>query len=70
MIHLSAEETGDLEPRSVEFEANRCFNCGCIAVNSSDIAPILIVLNATIKTSKRLIRPNIFLSRELINHHT
>jgi xanthine dehydrogenase YagS FAD-binding subunit len=26
---------------------------GCVAVNPSDIAPVLVALNATIKTSKR-----------------
>ncbi len=38
---LTVEETGTLDPASVEAEANRCFNCGCVAVNSSDLAPAL-----------------------------
>jgi len=36
-------------------EANRCFNCGCIAVNPSDLAPVLIAIKAKIVTSKRII---------------
>jgi NADPH-dependent glutamate synthase beta subunit-like oxidoreductase len=35
------EETAGLTSAGAETEANRCFNCGCVAVNSSDIAPIL-----------------------------
>jgi NADPH-dependent glutamate synthase beta subunit-like oxidoreductase/CO/xanthine dehydrogenase FAD-binding subunit len=50
---LDIEETGLLDTDAVGDEANRCFNCGCVAVNSSDIAPVLIALNAVIKTSKR-----------------
>ena len=52
---LTAEETGTLDRTSVEAEANRCFNCGCVAVNSSDLAPALVALGAQIKTSRRVI---------------
>jgi NADPH-dependent glutamate synthase beta subunit-like oxidoreductase len=41
-------------------EANRCFNCGCLAVNPSDIAPALIVLKAKIKTTQRIIEAENF----------
>jgi len=34
-------------------EAQRCMNCGCYAVNPSDIAPALIAFDATIKTNER-----------------
>lgn len=36
-------------------EANRCFNCGCVSVNPSDLAPALIALDARIKTTKRTV---------------
>jgi CO/xanthine dehydrogenase FAD-binding subunit len=36
-------------------EAERCFNCGCIAVSPSDMAPALIALDASIITNKRTI---------------
>jgi NADPH-dependent glutamate synthase beta subunit-like oxidoreductase/CO/xanthine dehydrogenase FAD-binding subunit len=52
---LTAEETGTLDVASVRSEADRCFNCGCVAVNSSDLAPALIALGAQIKTSRRVI---------------
>lgn len=53
---VDTEDIPGLESREVEEEANRCFNCGCVAVNASDIAPVLIALGATIKTSKRIIQ--------------
>lgn len=52
---LDAEETATLDFTAVESEANRCFNCGCVACNSSDIAPALIALNARIITTTRVI---------------
>jgi len=33
----------------IEIEANRCFNCGCVAVNSSDIGLVLLALDAKVK---------------------
>jgi NADPH-dependent glutamate synthase beta subunit-like oxidoreductase/CO/xanthine dehydrogenase FAD-binding subunit len=36
-------------------EAQRCLNCGCVAVNASDMATALLALGATIKTTKRTI---------------
>ena len=41
-------------------EARRCLNCGCYTVNSSDIAPALIALNAEIVTSKRTLKAEEF----------
>jgi NADPH-dependent glutamate synthase beta subunit-like oxidoreductase/CO/xanthine dehydrogenase FAD-binding subunit len=52
---IDAEGVLGLGSAEVETEANRCFNCGCVAVNSSDMAPALIALNAKIKTTKRVI---------------
>jgi NADPH-dependent glutamate synthase beta subunit-like oxidoreductase/CO/xanthine dehydrogenase FAD-binding subunit len=59
---LTAEETGTLEPGAVKSEADRCFNCGCVAVNSSDLAPALVALGAQIKTSRRMIDAEDFFS--------
>jgi CO/xanthine dehydrogenase FAD-binding subunit len=59
---LTAEETGTLDVAAVEAEANRCFNCGCVAVNSSDLAPALIALGAQVKTSSRVIDAEDFFS--------
>lgn len=47
------EDTESASFEAVKAEANRCYNCGCVAVSPSDIAPALIVLDAQIVTSKR-----------------
>ncbi len=50
---LESEDVTTLEEERVTDEASRCFNCGCLAVNSSDLAPVLIALWATIRTTRR-----------------
>ena len=57
---LDVEDVGRLGLSDVTTEANRCFNCGCVAVNSSDMAPALIALEAKIKTTKRTIEAEKF----------
>ncbi len=47
--NMEAEDTLGLSLKEIETEANRCFNCGCVAVNSSDLAPALVALDAKIK---------------------
>lgn len=37
----------------VQEEAKRCFNCGCLAVNPSDVAAVLVAMDAEIETTKR-----------------
>jgi NADPH-dependent glutamate synthase beta subunit-like oxidoreductase/CO/xanthine dehydrogenase FAD-binding subunit len=60
MKNIKIEDIGSLDYSSVFTEANRCFNCGCYAVNPSDLAPALIVLDAKIITSKRTINTEDF----------
>ncbi len=57
---IDIEEVSSLGLSAVETEANRCFNCGCVAVSSSDMAPALIALGAKIKTTKRVIEAERF----------
>jgi len=52
---ITVEDTGSLELSAVESEANRCLDCSCVAVNSSDLAPALIAMEAKIKTTKRVV---------------
>lgn len=59
---LDLEETGTLDLAAVTEEADRCFNCGCVAVNSSDLAPALVALGARVKTSQRVIDAEDFFS--------
>jgi CO/xanthine dehydrogenase FAD-binding subunit len=58
--NVSEEDYLGLEETEMEKEANRCFNCGCVAVSPSDIAPALIALNAKIKTTKRIVEAEKF----------
>lgn len=64
ITNLDAEDTGGLSLTNVEQEANRCFNCGCVATNPSDIAPALIALGAEIKTTRRVIPAEKFFTVE------
>ena len=57
---IDVEDNPGLGWSAIENEANRCFNCGCLAVNSSDLAPALIALDAKIKTTKRVIEAEKF----------
>jgi NADPH-dependent glutamate synthase beta subunit-like oxidoreductase/CO/xanthine dehydrogenase FAD-binding subunit len=59
---LDLEETSTLDLAAVTTEADRCFNCGCVAVNSSDLAPALIALGARIRTTQRVIDAEDFFS--------
>jgi NADPH-dependent glutamate synthase beta subunit-like oxidoreductase len=52
---IDVEDIPDLKEREIEKEAGRCFNCGCLAVNPSDIAVPLAALDAQIVTTKRTI---------------
>ena len=50
---LLAEDCGVLSRDLLGCEATRCANCGCVAVSASDLAPALIALRATVKTTRR-----------------
>ncbi len=49
------EDNGGLGVGAAQQEAKRCVNCACVAVNSSDLAPVLIAAGAKVKTSKRTV---------------
>lgn len=50
-LHL--EDSYGLTWEQVQNEAKRCFNCGCLAVNPSDVATVLTAMDAVIETTKR-----------------
>jgi CO/xanthine dehydrogenase FAD-binding subunit len=50
---MEVEDVQRISLNEMETEANRCFNCGCLAVNPSDIGIVLMALNAKIVTTKR-----------------
>jgi NADPH-dependent glutamate synthase beta subunit-like oxidoreductase len=60
--NLESEDRPGLTSEQILTETERCFNCGCVAVNASDIAPALLALDAKIKTTKRLIDAASFFS--------
>jgi NADPH-dependent glutamate synthase beta subunit-like oxidoreductase len=57
---IDIEDVHGLSMSEIEREAQRCFNCGCLAVNPSDIAVALIALNARIVTTKRSLPAELF----------
>jgi len=50
----------------IRSEAARCVNCGCIAVNASDMAPALMALGAKIKTTKRTLDADDFFAADIM----
>jgi NADPH-dependent glutamate synthase beta subunit-like oxidoreductase/CO/xanthine dehydrogenase FAD-binding subunit len=52
---IDAEDTATLDLRAIQTEARRCINCGCVAVNASDLAPALIALDARLRTTTRIL---------------
>ncbi|MBI5240135.1 MAG: FAD binding domain-containing protein [Elusimicrobia bacterium] len=50
---IDREDRPTLGRAAAEAEARRCANCGCVAVNASDLAPALLALGARIRTTKR-----------------
>jgi CO/xanthine dehydrogenase FAD-binding subunit len=55
-----AEDLGGLDADQTLTEAGRCFNCGCVAVCASDLAPVLTALEAKMVTGKRTIPAEAF----------
>ncbi|HOJ42717.1 MAG TPA: FAD binding domain-containing protein [Syntrophorhabdaceae bacterium] len=53
---INMEDISDTGFDDIIEESKRCFNCGCLAVQPSDIAVALIALDATILTSQRRIK--------------
>ena len=54
--NLEREDTVTISQEAAEAEAKRCMNCGCYSVNASDISPVLVALDAEIKTTKKTLR--------------
>jgi len=52
---INIEDSLGLSLGEIAMEAGRCFNCGCLAVNPSDIAVALVALDAKIVTTKRIV---------------
>lgn len=57
---IDLEDTESPTRDEARLEAMRCLNCGCYAVNPSDVAPALCALEAEIVTNKRVIEAEYF----------
>lgn len=57
---IDAEDMPGITMDEAEKEAQRCFNCGCLAVAPSDIATALVALDAVIITTKRSVPAQAF----------
>lgn len=67
---IEAEDTESLDLIATVKEAARCMNCGCYSVNASDLSPVLIALNANIKTTRKTIKASDFFMTELKAYDT
>lgn len=63
--NIKLEDSEGLSDTEALGEASRCMNCGCYAVNPSDIAPALVALDAVIKTNIREISASDFCTEQL-----
>lgn len=54
---LDKEDSSSLTEDEGLEEAKRCMNCGCYSVNASDLSPVMVMLDANIKTSKGRLIP-------------
>jgi hypothetical protein len=57
---LDTEETSSPLIDEIETEAGRCFDCGCVAVNPSDVGTALVALDAQVVTTKRRVDARAF----------
>jgi NADPH-dependent glutamate synthase beta subunit-like oxidoreductase len=64
---IDAEDVSTLDLRAVETESGRCVNCGCVAVNASDLAPALLALGAKIRTTKKTVAVEDFFAAGLMS---
>ena len=49
------EDSCTVPRQEVICEAQRCFNCGCIAVTPTDLAPVLVALDGAVVTTRRVL---------------
>ena len=54
-LSIEKEDITGIGGDAVEIEVNRCLNCGCDGVNPSDMAAVLVALDARIITPRRTI---------------
>ncbi len=50
---LGSEDAATIGAEDSAREAGRCLDCSCVAVNASDMAPALLALGASVRTTRR-----------------
>ncbi len=58
---LDLEDAETLTMEDAKAEASRCMDCGCYAVSPSDLAPVLIALDAEVVTTERTLSAEEFM---------
>jgi NADPH-dependent glutamate synthase beta subunit-like oxidoreductase/CO/xanthine dehydrogenase FAD-binding subunit len=64
---VQGEDVRTLDGDAVRTEAERCIDCGCIAVSASDLAPALLALGARIRTTRRTLAAEEFFAARLMS---
>ena len=54
---LDKEDSTSLTVEEGLAEAKRCMNCGCYSVNASDLSPVMVMLDANVRTSYGRVLP-------------
>ncbi len=62
---LEKEDSQTITQEEAICEAKRCMNCGCYSVNASDMANVLLSLDAEIVTNKKVISAPDFFTTEM-----
>ncbi|MCD8018300.1 MAG: FAD-dependent oxidoreductase [Clostridiales bacterium] len=62
---LDKEDSQTVSKEQALAEAKRCMNCGCYSVNASDIANVLLCLDADIITTEKTIKATDFFTTEM-----
>ncbi len=60
LVSIDGEDLSLPGEAAIMEEAHRCFNCGCLAVNPSDIAVALVALGGEIVTTGRIVKAEDF----------
>ena len=63
--NLADEDAQSLSMAEARKEAGRCMNCGCYSVNASDLANVMVALDATLVTTAKEIAARDFFTTKL-----
>lgn len=63
--NLEKEDSSSLSMEEAAGEAARCMNCGCYSTNASDMANMLLALDASVTTTERVLTAPEFFSARL-----